>query len=97
MRRLNRLGEEHIKKIVSAYREFKDIEGFAKVVSLEKIKEKDYNLNVSLYVFPVIEEEKINLAEELKEFREIEEREKEMIKEAISYVENIVEVSEINL
>jgi len=91
VRRLNRLGEKHIEKIVNAYREFKNIEGFAKVVSLEEIKEKDYNLNVGLYVFPVIEEEKINLAEELKEFKEIEEREKELVGEAVRYVEMILE------
>ncbi len=92
VRRLNRLGEEHIKKIVNAYREFKDIKGFAKVVNLEEIKEKDYNLNVSLYVFPVIEEEKINLAEELKEFKEIEEKEKQTVETAISYIEKIVQL-----
>lgn len=92
VRRLNRLGEEHIRKIVDAYREFKDIGGFAKVISLEKIKEKDYNLNVSLYVFPVTEEEEINLAEELKEFREIGEREREIVSEAVRFIEEILKV-----
>jgi len=90
VRRLNRLGEEHIKKIVGAYREFKNIEGFASVVSLEKIKEKDYNLNVTLYVFPKIEEEEINLAEELKNFKEIERKEKEIVTEAMKYIEMIL-------
>ena len=51
------------------------IEGFSRVVGVEEIKEKDYNLNVSLYVFHVVEEEEINLAEEYEEFKDIEERE----------------------
>jgi len=71
VRRLNRLGEKHIEKIVNAYREFKDVEGFAKVVSLEEIKEKDYNLNVSLYVVPKEEEEEIDLEEEFKKMEEL--------------------------
>jgi type I restriction enzyme M protein len=92
VRRLNRLGDEHIKKIVKAYREFKDIEGFARVVSLEEVKEKDYNLNVSLYVFPKVEEEEIDLSEEIQKFREIESREEQVVSEAVGYVEEILKV-----
>jgi len=44
------LEPEHIKKIHDAYKEFKDIEGFAKVVDLEKIRNNNYNLNLRLYV-----------------------------------------------
>lgn len=90
VRRLNRLGENNIEKIVEAYRDYKDVEGFARVVSIKEIKEKDYNLNVSLYVFPVEKEEEINLAEELEKFRKIEEREREVVNEAVSYVEGIL-------
>jgi len=92
VRRLNRLGDDHIKKIVEAYREFKDIEGFARVVSLEEVKEKDYNLNVSLYVFPKVEEEEIDLSEEIQKFREIESREEQVVSEAVGYVEEILKV-----
>ncbi len=68
VRKLNRIGVEHIDKIVRAYREFKDIEGFSKVVDIEKIKdENDYNLNVTLYVFPEEEVEEIDVAMEWKE------------------------------
>lgn len=92
VRRLNRLGEKHIRKIVDAYRKFEDIDGFARVVSLEDIKEKDYNLNVSLYVFPVVEEEEIDLIKELEDFKKIEEKEKIIVGSAIEYVEKILEV-----
>jgi len=90
VRRLNRLGDEHINKIVEAYRGFKDIEGFARVVDLEEIKERDYNLNVSLYVFPKVEEEQIDLGDELRKFREIESKEEQVVSEAVGYVEDIL-------
>ena len=92
IRRLNRLGEKHIERIVEAYRRFENVEGFARVVSLNEIKEKDYSLNVSLYIYPVEEEEQIDLAKELEEFQEIERREREVVENAIRYVREIIEV-----
>jgi type I restriction enzyme M protein len=81
VRKLNRLGDEHINKIVKAYREFTDVDGFSRIVEHEKIKENDYNLNVTLYVFPEEETEEIDIAKEWeethkieKELREIEEK-----------------------
>jgi type I restriction enzyme M protein len=72
VRKLNRLGKEHINKIVNAYREFKDIEGFSKPIEIERIKENEYNLNVTLYVFPEEEAEEIDVAKEWKELARIE-------------------------
>ena len=93
VRRLNRLSEEHIKKIVEVYREFKEVEGFSRIVSIEEVKEKDYNLNVSLYVYPEVEGEKIDLAKEFEEFKEIEEKERSVLGEALGYVAEILKVS----
>ncbi len=42
--------EWHMQKILKAYRNFKDIEGFAKVVNIEEIKSNNSNLSVQLYV-----------------------------------------------
>jgi type I restriction enzyme M protein len=72
VRKLNQLGGDHIKKIVKAYREFTAGEGFSKIVEIEKIKENDYNLNVTLYVFPEEETEEIDVAREWDELRKIE-------------------------
>lgn len=45
------LKEEHIKKIASAYKNYKDIEGFTKIVSnADVISKNDGNLNIPLYV-----------------------------------------------
>jgi type I restriction enzyme M protein len=47
VRKLNQLGDDHIKKIGKAYKEFRYEEGFSKSIEIEKIKENDYNLNVT--------------------------------------------------
>ncbi len=78
VRKLNRLGDEHIEKIVKAYKDLRlgdvrsEIEGFAKVVEIEKIKENDYNLNVTLYVFPEEEIEEIDVKREWQQLKDIE-------------------------
>jgi type I restriction enzyme M protein len=72
VRKLNHLGDENIKKIVKAYKKFINEEGFSKIVEIEKIKENDYNLNVTLYVFPEEETEEIDLTKEWKELRKLE-------------------------
>ncbi len=71
IRKLNRLGEKNIEKIVKAYNEFKDGDGFSRAVGLDEIKENDYNLNVTLYVFPIEEEEEIDVKAEWKELKGI--------------------------
>jgi len=73
VRKLNRLGKEHIKKIVTVFEKFEDVEGFARVVDLDKIKENDHNLNVTLYVFPMEEEEEIDVRAEWEELKRINE------------------------
>lgn len=45
----NDLHPEHLQKVVSAYRQFRDIPGFAAVVSHETLAENDYNLNIRRY------------------------------------------------
>jgi type I restriction enzyme M protein len=72
VRKLNQLADEHIEKIVQAYAEFKDSEGFSRAVSVDEIKENDFNLNVTLYAFPVEETEEIDVAKEWKELRVLE-------------------------
>jgi type I restriction enzyme M protein len=72
VRKLNQLGDEHIKKIVGVYKEFKNEDGFSRIIEIEKIKENDYNLNVTLYVFPEEETEEIDVAKEWEELRKLE-------------------------
>jgi type I restriction enzyme M protein len=66
------LGDEHIRKVVRAYKEFSNEDGFSKAVEIDKVKENDFNLNVTLYVFPEEETEEIDVAKEWDELRTIE-------------------------
>ena len=89
IRRLNRLGDKHIKKIVEAYKEFKDIEGFCRVVSLDEIRENDYNLNVTLYVMPIVEEEEIDIIREFSELKRLEVERQEVEEKLEEYISQI--------
>ncbi len=90
VRRLNRLGEKNIEKIVKAYREFKDVEGFARVVSIEEVARNDYNLNVTLYVMPIEEGEKIDIAKEFGELKKIEAERNEVMAKLDDYINGII-------
>lgn len=73
VRKLNRLGDEHIRKIADAYHEYKEIEGFSKAYEDAEIaREHENNLNVTLYVFPEEEVEEIDVNREWKELNKIE-------------------------
>lgn len=60
-KRQNKLRTQDIDKIVNAYNDFKDIEGYARVVNLEEVRNNDYNLNVTLYVTPIIERDEVDI------------------------------------
>lgn len=47
---ISMLEEKHIDKIFKAYKEYKDVPGFAKVVSIEQILENGATLNIAQYV-----------------------------------------------
>lgn len=72
VRKLNRLGDKHVKKIVAAYKDFSEEPGFSRIVDIDEIKENDYNLNVTLYVFPEEEIEEIDVALEWQGLQRIE-------------------------
>ncbi|RKY98806.1 MAG: SAM-dependent DNA methyltransferase, partial [Candidatus Hydrothermota bacterium] len=89
IRKLNRLGDAHIQKIVKAYKDFREEEGFSRVVTLEEIRENDYNLNVTLYVYPIEEEEEIDIPAEWKAIREINQVLKEVEEKLRSFLEEL--------
>ena len=63
--------------MIEAYREFKNEDGFSKAIKTEKKKGDDYNPNLTLYVFPEKETEKIDVT---KEWEELSKFEVELIK-----------------
>ena len=44
------LTDEHLQRVVRAYREFKDEPGFTRVIPIEEIRAKEGSLNITLYV-----------------------------------------------
>ena len=88
VRKLNILSEKNIERIVKAYREFREEEGFSRIVTQEEVKENDYNLNVTLYVFPEVEEEEIDVEKEWEEIRRIDKE----LKEVDGKIEHYLEV-----
>jgi type I restriction enzyme M protein len=92
VRRLNMLSKENIEKIVKAYREFKDIEGFSRVVDIEEVKNNDYNLNVTLYVFPMEKEEEIDVVKEYKELLNLENERNQVENQIKMYLDEISKV-----
>ena len=79
VRKLNILGEDNIDKITKAYREFTEIPSFSRIVSIEEVRKYDYNLNVTLYVIPMGEEESIDLVSEWEELKKIEQERQELM------------------
>lgn len=59
---MNTLEEEHLAKIIDAYKERKDIDKFCHVATMEEIEANDFNLNIPRYVDTSEKEEEIDLA-----------------------------------
>lgn len=65
----NELLPEHVERIFNWFNNYKDIDGRCRVVGSDEIKENDYNLNITRYVEPVIQEETITIKEALDNLR----------------------------
>jgi type I restriction enzyme M protein len=61
-KRQNQLAEEHIDKIVETYQFRKEEERYSKRISIERIAEEGYNLNISRYISTAVAESEIDLA-----------------------------------
>jgi type I restriction enzyme M protein len=66
----NELLADHVERIHAWYRDFQDVEGIARVVSLEEIASNDHNLNIPRYVEPKVEQEVLTVDEAMKRLRE---------------------------
>jgi len=86
LKNMNRLRDGDLEKIANAYREFKDIEKYAKVVPLEKIKENDFNLSVTRYVDVFDEDAHINIPAVLEELKGVEEKRARVDEKLRTYV-----------
>jgi type I restriction enzyme M protein len=68
-RNQNTLEPEHIAKILRLCREYKTVEGAAKLVPLAEIERNDWNLNIPRYVEPKVETQTVGVAEALENLK----------------------------
>jgi len=66
----NELLLEHVEHIHGWYRDFKDVEGISRVVTLEDLSANDFNLNISRYVEPRSEQQTPTVEEARKSLQE---------------------------
>ena len=57
----NYLDKEHIERIFAWYIDYKDVQDYVKVASLDQIKENDFSLHIPLYVKKKIEDDLPNM------------------------------------
>jgi len=89
-KKLNKLSNENIGKITKIYKEFKEEEGFSKIVDIKDIEKNDFNLNVSLYAFPKEDEEEINLEEEFKKLEDLHKKYMEKYEVIKEYIKKVI-------
>jgi type I restriction enzyme M protein len=71
-KRQNRLTPEHITKIIETYQFRTEADRYSKRISMERIAEEGYNLNISRYISTATAEEEIVLEDTNKKLVEIE-------------------------
>ena len=78
----NKLLPEHLDKIIDAFTQRQNIEKYAKVATLQEVKDNDYNLNIPRYVDTFEAEDEIDLnaiAQQLKELEQQSQKTDEVI------------------
>ena len=74
---------------MGAYRSYQAMPKYCRVVPLSEIEENDYNLNISRYVDTAPEEEQIDVAEALRELKQLEARRREIESQMDGYLKEL--------
>lgn len=85
----NYITDEGIEKIVSAFLEWKEIDKFSKIVTMEEIVKNDYNISPSRYIHITEEEEYRPIGEIWEEIKELEEEAQTLYKSIDEIVRKI--------
>ncbi|MBU2997556.1 type I restriction-modification system subunit M [Cellulophaga baltica] len=67
----NRLRDEDVDKIYNTFSQWKTVDKYSHIATLEEIQENDYNLNIPRYVDTFVEEEPVDIVETQKEIVEL--------------------------
>lgn len=65
----NELLPEHVDRIHSLYEAWQDEVGLCRIVSLDEVRDNDFNLNIPRYIEPVLEEETLSLEQAVADLR----------------------------
>src|SRR5215217_9148599 len=74
----NKLRQSDLQKIVSAFREYKDIDRYCHVAEFVELQENDFNLNVPRYVDTSEAEEEIDIQQTIDDLKRIEKENQEI-------------------
>jgi type I restriction enzyme M protein len=92
----NYLEKEHVSKIFQWYSDKKDVENYCKVVSMTEIEVNDFNLNISLYIekiiednLPSVEEALVDLKSAWEESQNAEEKFKKILNQYSTWTKKI--------
>ena len=85
----NKLSQENIENILKIYADRKDIQYKAKVVSLDEIKNEDFNLSINTYVEKENLRKNINIEELNKSLMKVVQKENELRDSINKIIENI--------
>lgn len=70
----NKLLPEHLDKIIDAFTQRQNIDKYAKVATLQEVKDNDYNLNIPRYVDTFEAEDEIDLNSIAQQLKELEQK-----------------------
>lgn len=93
-KKINILENKDQEKIISAYTNRKDVDGYCKNISIDKIIENDYNLSIKKYVKKEMEKQKIEKDKLIKDLDKLE-REKNILEENIKDVLEKLQIEDV--
>lgn len=93
-KKINILENKDQEKIISAYTNRKDVDGYCKNISIDKIRENDYNLSIKKYVKKEVEKQKIEKDKLIKDLDKLE-REKNILEENIKDVLEKLQIEDV--
>lgn len=85
----NRLTEEGMEKIISAYKDYSEEPHHSRIVGMEEIEENDWNLNVPRYVDTTKPEQKVDVVAKRVELKNIAQERAETEKELEEFLEEL--------
>ncbi|MBA7510090.1 hypothetical protein ES705_02065 [subsurface metagenome] len=85
----NKLRRQDIEKIVDAFREYKTVQKYCRPVTLDEIRENEYNLNITRYIDITEEEEKIDIQKAINELNELKKEYRKVENKVFNYLKEL--------